>query len=185
MEKLIILFDLNNILEKCKNGDRKSQKALYDRYKSLLFTICRRYISQYDRAEDVFAEGMVKIFKHLKDYQGNGSFEGWMKRIIVNQCLMYLRKNDVLHQASDLEFVFLAQQPKHDEKIDAQLVHKAIQELPPGYRTVLNLYIIEGYKHREIAELIGISINTSKSQLILAKKKLKEILHTKYGINAA
>lgn len=158
---------------------------LYSRYKSTLFGICRRYIAKYEVAEDVFIESMVKIFQKIDDFKGEGSFEGWMKRIVVNECLMHLRKKDILQHHTDLEFVHLAELPKMAEKMDDQLIKKAIEQLPDGYRTVLNLYVIEGYKHREIAELLDISINTSKSQLILAKKRLREFLKKNLDINAA
>ena len=179
------MTDLQHIIEKCRQKDRNAQKALYEAYKAVLFGICRRYVKRYEVAEDIFTDGMVKIFQKINDFNGNGSFEGWMKRIMVNECLMHLRKNDVLKNNIDLEFVHIADHPKIDSQIDNQLILKAIEELPDGYRTVLNLYIIEGYKHREIAELLGISINTSKSQLILARKKLRDILKKTLDINAA
>lgn len=130
-------------------------------------------------------EGMVKIFTKIENFKGEGSFEGWMKRVMINECLMHLRKKDVLTNHRDLEFVHLSESPDIAEKMDDKLIKLAIEQLPDGYRTVLNLYIVEGYKHREIAELLEISINTSKSQLILAKKRLKEILKKNLDINAA
>jgi RNA polymerase sigma-70 factor (ECF subfamily) len=179
------LINLSHIIEKCRQDDRNAQKALYEAYKTILFGICRRYVKRYEVAEDIFTDGMVKIFKKIKDFKGDGSFEGWMKRIMVNECLMYLRKNDILKNNIDLEFVHIAEHPRIESQIDNQLILKAIEELPDGYRTVLNLYIIEGYKHREIAEFLQISINTSKSQLILARKKLRDILKKNLDINAA
>jgi RNA polymerase sigma-70 factor (ECF subfamily) len=179
------LTDLSHIINQCLKGDRIAQKELFNRYKGILFGICRRYIKRYDVAEDIFTDGMVKIYSKMVDFNGDGSFEGWMKRIMVNECLMYLRKKDVLAHNIDLEFVHIAEFPNVEAKLDNELIHDAIKELPDGYRTVLNLYIVEGYKHREIAELLGISINTSKSQLILARKKLQLILKKKLDINAA
>lgn len=179
------MTDLSHIIQQCKKGDRSYQKQLYEAYKGILFGICRRYIKRYEVAEDVFTDGMVKIFDKINAFKGEGSFEGWMKRIMVNECLMHLRKKDVLSNNVDLEFVHLAELPNIEAQMDDRLIKDAIQELPDGYRTVLNLYIIEGYKHREIADLLGISINTSKSQLILARKKLKTILKKNLDINAA
>ncbi len=179
------MIDLKQIIHSCKQGNRSAQRELYETYKSILFGICRRYINQYQVAEDIFTDGMVKIFEKIDSFKGEGSFEGWMKRIMINECLMHLRKNDVLSNHSDLEFVHIAEFPNFEDQMDDKLIKEAIKELPDGYRTVLNLYIIEGYKHREIAELLEISINTSKSQLILAKKRLREILKKNLDINAA
>ena len=179
------MTDLRHIVEKCKAGDRGAQQQLYQNYKSILFGICRRYINRYDIAEDVFTDAMVKIFTKIEEFNHEGSFEGWMKRITVNECLMHLRKKDVLAYSSDLEYVHLTDNFSIEGKIDSDMILEAISELPDGYRTVFNLYVIEGYKHREIAEILDISINTSKSQLILAKKKLQLILKKNLDINAA
>ena len=161
------------------DGDRKMQKWLYDHYAPLFFAICRRYVRNYEDAEDILVEGMFKIFMNVNQYKFKGSFEGWMRRIIVNECLMHLRKNTNFNFVFDLSKIDLASQMN----IESELYYKdlliALDHLPPGYRTVFNLYVIEGYKHREIAELLGISINTSKSQLIQAKKRMKQILKKK------
>jgi len=121
-----------------------------------------------------------KIFTKIDQYKNQGSFEGWMKRIVINESLMHLRKHNNLNLHVDVE---KAPQIKEDAVILNELylddMLEMLEELPNGYRTVFNLYVIEGYKHREIAELLGISINTSKSQLILAKKKFKELYKKK------
>lgn len=136
-----------------------------------------------EEAEDVLVESFYQIFTKLNTYKGEGSFEGWMKRIVINKALMELRKNNVLNLSVELNSI---KEPSQSEEVIDNLLYDELltmlNELPPGYKTVFNLYVLEGYKHREIAELLGISINTSKSQLILAKKKMREIYKKKQVI---
>ncbi len=142
--------------------------------------ICRRYISQLQDAEDVMMEGFLKIFLNLNQFDHRGSFEGWMKRIMINEALMWLRKRKLLLIELDEKILPLeeTQDNRHWELTESDII-PILDQLPEGYRTVFNLYVIEEYKHREIAELMGISINTSKSQLILAKKRMKHLLEQK------
>lgn len=177
-------FD-ENILTLLKAQDPPTQEKVYQQYKGILFGIVRRYISDFSEAEDVFVEAFYKIFTKIKDYHGNGSFEGWMKRIMINESLMHLRKKNVLTHAAELTVVKKGYNQNIEERIDHELIVKALQKLPSGYRTIFNLYVIEGYKHREIAEMLGISINTSKSQLIWAKKKLRNIIESQLGIKSS
>jgi len=165
------------LIRKCGLKDRKAQKLLYDKYAPLLFAICRRYIRQKEDAEDVLLESFYKIFSHISNFKGQGSFEGWMKRIAINQSLMFLRKKHNLHLSiASVAHVLYDNDFDAEELLFEKDILIVLDQLPPGYRTVFNLYVIEGYKHREIAEELGISINTSKSQLIQAKKKLAELL---------
>lgn len=141
--------------------------------------VVRRYITRLDEAEDAMVEGFFKVFDKLDSFQDQGSFEGWVRRIMVNEALMKLRKKHALKQASEIEDVnpvFFSQDAKASDELARQDILSLLDQLPTGYRTVFNLYVIEGYKHREIAEILGISINTSKSQLIVAKKRLREAL---------
>jgi len=165
-----------DLIKGCLNGERQTQQILYEKYSGVLFGICRRYLKRYEDAEDVLLETFYKIFSNIRKYSGTGSFEGWMKRIAINESLMFLRKKNNLHLTIDS----IAIQPVHhdltEEKLYEKDLLKLLDHLPPGYRTVFNLYVIEGYKHREIAELLGISINTSKSQLIQAKNKLRDLV---------
>ena len=167
------------LIKDCIKHDRKAQKMLYDKYSHLLMGICFRYLHSRQAAEDVLQEVFVKIFKSIGQYEGKGSFEGWLKRITVNTAISYIRKNQ-----------------KHDYQLDIQDVHetdfegfsfkdsdftreelfKVVQSLPTGYRTIFNLYAIEGYKHREIAEMLEVDINTSKSQFSRARKILQDKL---------
>jgi RNA polymerase sigma-70 factor (ECF subfamily) len=134
-------------------------------------------------AEDALVMSFYKIFSKISQFKGEGSFEGWMKRIVVNECLMKIRKSSNLNLHVDIDQAYDVSDPEH---IVSDLNYKELlvllDDLPNGYRTVFNLYVIEGYKHREIAEILGISINTSKSQLILAKKKMRELFKKKHNI---
>lgn len=164
-----------DLIRGCVNGDRLAQKTLYDQYSGVLFGICRRYLRRTEDAEDVLLDTFYKIFANIKKYSGTGSFEGWMKRIAINQSLMFLRKRKTLHLTIET-----VNQPIHHDLTEEHLYEKdllkLLDHLPAGYRTVFNLYVVEGYKHREIAEILGISINTSKSQLIQAKNKLRMLI---------
>ena len=173
-----------NIIDRCKRQDRAAQKALYDKYAPLFFSICLRYVKDRTRAEDLMVESFFRIFSKIDQFKGEGSFEGWMKRIVINESLMHLRKQNNLSLHVDIEKAY---EVKEDPTVIADINYNEIldllNELPNGYRTVFNLYVIEGYKHREIAEQLGISINTSKSQLILAKKRLRELYKKKHYTN--
>jgi len=171
-----------HIIEGCQRGDRKAQNDLYRMYAPLMMSICRRYLRHMEVAEDVMVHAFYKILTKVGSFNGNGSFEGWMKRIMVNECLMEIRRSKT--QFFTVEIENGIQHPKVD--FEDHLVYEELigllDELPTGYRTVFNLYVIEGYKHREIAEQLGISINTSKSQLILARKKLQQLIKKKSEI---
>jgi len=172
-------LNLEKNIKLCKKGDRKAQKKLYEYFSSLLLGICKRYLKNQADAEDVFLKGMFKIFDNLHKFKGEGSFEGWVKRIMVNECLMHIRKYKKLNLVMELSQVDNAQPPIVFDQLAVEEIKEIILELPEGYRTVFNLYVVEGYKHREIADMLGVSINTSKSQLILARKKLREYIKKK------
>ena len=170
---------LPDIIQKCKSQDRTGQKDLFEMYKDILFPICLRYVKNEEEAEDVFIEGFYKIFSKIEDFKSEGSFEGWMKKIMVNESLMFLRKKNRLRLMVELNDIDVPDVPESDDTIDFEEFLNILQELPDGYRTVFNLYVIEGFKHREIAEILGISLNTSKSQLSLAKKRIADLLKKK------
>lgn len=170
---------LSHIVESCRKGDRKAQKKLYDDYAPLFMSIAMRYMKQVDAAEDVLVTAFFKIFDNIEKYKGEGSFEGWMKRILVNEALMAIRKKKSFHLTVELNNVEIPNNHDVISELQYQDIIALLDELPPGYRTIFNLYVIEGYKHREIAELLDISINTSKSQLILAKKKFRDLIKKK------
>jgi RNA polymerase sigma factor (sigma-70 family) len=164
------------LLRGCQNGEPKAQKALYDRYASRMLAVCVRYVGDRNEAEHVMIGGMVKVFEKVAQFQEAGSFEGWIRRIMVNESLMYIRKNKALSLAVDIEGV--NEEPNYESTagLHADELMQLIEELPVGYRTVFNLYAIEGYKHEEIGEMLGISEGTSKSQLNRARKLLQQRL---------
>lgn len=154
-----------------------AQKAIYDKYAGLMLSVCFRYVKDKAEAEHVMVGGMVKVFKNVSQFKEEGSFEGWVRRIMVNESLMYLRKNKNMSLSADIDEV--REEPAYDElaeSLEANELLSLIQELPIGYRTVFNLYAIEGYKHEEIGEMLGISEGTSKSQLNRARKLLQKRL---------
>jgi RNA polymerase sigma factor (sigma-70 family) len=170
----------SELIHRCRQQDARAQKLLYDRFAAKMLGVCRRYLPFREDAEDVLVEAMFKVFDNIEAYSGAGSFEGWIRRIVVNEALMFLRKKKLL--TVDAEQIDLANRLDHSEPLSiehelaAQDIIRLLEKLPTGYRTVFNLFVIEGYKHIEIADMLGISINTSKSQLILAKDRLRQEL---------
>ena len=139
------------IIQACIKNDRLAQKSLYESYSPVLFAIIKRYIKDVHISEDILIDSFMKIFDHLKKFEGKGSFEGWMKRIAVNQCLMHLRKNNVFHLTIESDNIVLPFETQIEEDIDFKTLLKVLDLLPVGYRTVFNLYVVEGYKHKDIA----------------------------------
>ncbi len=164
------------LIEACKRKDRKGQKLLYDRYSPKMFGVCKRYARSREDAEDVLLEGFFKVFKNIEQFKGAGSFEGWIRRIMVNESLMFLRKKHNFQLTVEVSNIEIKTEVNAEQDLIAEDILNMLDKLPTGYRTVFNLYVLEGYKHREIADILGISINTSKSQLILAKKRMQAML---------
>ena len=164
------------LIKGCIKGESLAQRTLYEKYAPILFGTVRRYIRQAEDAEDVFVEGLCKIYAKMSTFRSDGSFEGWMRRIMVNESLMFLRKRHNFHLTREISEVHVADDFDIENVIFANEILALTDQLPDGYRTVFNMYVVEGYKHREIAEELGISINTSKSQLILAKKRMRELV---------
>lgn len=173
-------FDLE-LIESCIKGNRMSQKVLYDRLAPRMFPVCIRYIGDRTLAEDVLQDGFVTLFTHLKDYKGEGSFEGWARKIFVTTALMNLRKKDALKMSDELEAArgMKAETASQIQNVGYKELMKLVMTLPPGFRTVFNMYAIEGYSHKEISEMLGISETTSRTQLSRARiwlqNKIKEI----------
>ena len=168
----------------CLKNDRASQKALYEQFYSRMLGVCLRYSKDRDEAKDILHEGFLKVFNSLKTFNGTGSFEGWIRRIMVNTAIDHLRKNKqnyliVSTVYANEKAAGIAEEVNEDElaiNIDKEEILRAVQELTPAYRTVFNLFVIEEYTHREIAELLDISEGTSKSNLSKAKFNLKKNL---------
>jgi len=164
------------IIQGCKQDDPKAHRAFYDRFAPKMFGVCKRYIKSREDAEDLLIEGLFKAIDHIHTFQGEGSFEGWVRRIVVNECLMFLRKKHNFKLMVEISNIEIKSHISVVDQLAAQDIISLLDKLPTGYRTVFNLYVLEGYKHREIGEILGISINTSKSQLILAKKRLQSMI---------
>ena len=174
------LFE-SELIRSCIEGDRKSQKALYDRLAPRMFPVCIRYIGDRDQAADVLQDGFITLFTKLDTYKGDGSFEGWARRIFVTTALMSLRKKDALKMSDELDTArgMKAETVSQTQHIGYKELMRLVTSLPPGFRTVFNMYSIEGYSHKEIADMLGISETTSRTQLSRARiwlqKKIKEI----------
>lgn len=167
-------MDLHLIIQACKKNDSKAQRLLYEKYDSRFFAVCKRYFVNIHEAEDALVKGFLKIFQNINSYTNEGNFEGWMHRIIVNECLMEVRKKKAIFLNIDDHSKHVANDEQEISE-DGSLM-RLLNMLPEGCRIVFILYVIEGYKHKEIAEQLGISEGTSKSQLNLAKSKLKDLL---------
>lgn len=168
------------LVKKCLKGDGQAQRALFDRFSPLMLGVAMRYIKDQERAEDVLQDGFIKVFKSLKKFENKGSLEGWIRRIIVNTALDQLRKNKK-HQGNielDDSYFELVQNSEVEAKMQADVLLDLVQQLPEGYRIVFNLFAIEGYSHKEIADKLSISENTSKSQYSRAKAVLRRTLET-------
>ncbi len=167
----------SSIITECIDRQPKAQKKLFEILAPKMYAICVRYAKDSDDAKDLIQDGFIRLFKNLDKFENRGSFEGWAKRIFINTCIEYYRKQ----QKEQLK-VEIENTPEFSIDSNALSILKAadlmliIQKLPMGYRTVFNLFAIEGYSHEEIAAQLGISINTSKSQLFKARQHLQEII---------
>ena len=171
-------MNLQKAIQAAKKGEPTAQKYLYNHYKISLFSICLRYGRDRLESEDILQEGFINIFKDLHQFTEKGNLEGWMKRVMVNTALRYIRKwkKDWNHlDSNDFESVFQAEADVF-HKLGLEELTRMIQQLPKGYRIVFNLYVIEGYSHKEIAEILGVSTNTTKTQLFKAKAALRKQL---------
>lgn len=164
------------LIAACSKQDRRAQKLLYERFAPTMYGVCKRYMKSPEDAEDVLVSAFFKVLTHIGQYKHSGSFEGWIRRIVINESLMALRRKHNFNMSVEIQDYHSTTNMTVEEELAAQDILNLLEQLPTGYRTIFNLYVVEGYKHREIAEMLGISINTSKSQLILAKKRLQAIL---------
>ena len=168
------------LIEGCVNGNAKAQRHLYDKYVRKMLGVCLRYAHNEEEANDILQDGFVKVFEKLGSYKGSGSLEGWVRRIFVNTAIDNHRKTKVLRYNVDIDDVSyqLAAQGYILETLAARDLMKVIDKLPIGYKMVFNMYAIEGYSHKEIAEQLNISVNTSKSQYSRAKTYIRKLLET-------
>jgi len=184
----------NNLIARCKKGDRQAQQIIYEKYSPIMLAICIRYVKDRMLAEDIMQESFMTIFEKVGQFKDLGSFEGWMKKIMVNASLKSIQQSskNKFFDIDEINNVNLSNLQTDDFEIDINYndpksvientafsqaeILEVISTLPDGFRIVFNLYAIEGYKHKEIAESLGISISTSKTQLIRARKHLQDKL---------
>lgn len=172
------------LVEGCKDQRRASQQEVFSKMYGILFGICMRYADNADEAEDILQMGFIKVFKGIENYKGDGSFEGWIKRIVVNMAIDNYRRKKVKPVITDSELIDRSSDKLGDEEEEDSVYNQvpiaevmdAVQQLSPAYRTIFNLYVMEGYNHNEIAEMLEISVGTSKSNLSKARQNLRKML---------
>ena len=161
-------------------GDRLAQKLFFEQFKHKMFALCLRYANSREDAEDMLQEGFVKVFRDLHQYTGSGNLEGWVRKVLVNTALQHLQKQKRMLLTTELDGQeFPDETPIYPtDEPPAKNMIRILQQLPPGFRTIFNLHVLEGYSHPEIAEILGISIGTSKSQLLRAKAHFRKLLES-------
>lgn len=173
--------NLESLIEGCRKHDPKAQKGLYELLAPSMLAVCRRYMRDGELAKDVLQDGFVTLFDKVSTYKGEGSFEGWARKIFVNTALMQLRRNDALKYSDNIEDSQAMQMVQSNTlaQIGADEILKLVNEMPSGFRAVFNLYVIEGYSHDEIAEMLSITEGGSRSQLSRARAWLQNKIKTK------
>jgi RNA polymerase sigma-70 factor (ECF subfamily) len=171
------LSDEKQLIAGCKEGKAWAQKEIFERYASVMLSVCVRYVTDRETAKDLLQEGFIKLYTKIDTYSGAGSFEGWIRRIFVTTALEYLRQKNALNQSVNIEDysnLIADTEPTILEKISANDLMECIAGLPDGYRTVFNLYAIEGYTHAEIGDMLAINESTSRSQFMRARNILQK-----------
>jgi RNA polymerase sigma factor (sigma-70 family) len=180
----IFLKHPNKLIQGCIDGDRHSQTQLYELFASTMFVVCLRYSANREEAEEILQEGFLKVFEFIHQFRFEGSFEGWMRKIMVNCALQKYRNKQQLYALVNIEVTNFDH--LYNDEIITQLSTKEllgmVQALPPACRMVFNLYVFEGMKHREIAEYLGVSEGTSKSNLFDARRILQRIVNNSFKI---
>lgn len=170
----------SDLIQGCISQNRQMQEQLYQKYSPKMYAVCLRYAASTDDAKDLLQEGFIKIFKNLAKYRGDGSFEGWIRRIFVNTCIEHFRKKATLYNVSEIQETNVEDKEWNVlDRLAEQDILKMIQDLSPGYRTVFNMHVVEGYSHKEIGEILGINEGTSKSQLARAKVVLQKMVENR------
>ena len=165
----------SDLIKGCISGDRRMQELLYKKFSPKMYAICLRYAGNSDDAQDLLQEGFIKVFKNLEKFRSEGSFEGWMRRVFVNTSIEHFRRKVNLNSITENEEKGIEDSTWNvlDSLAEKDII-QLIQDLSPGYRTVFNLYVLEGYSHKEIGDILGINEGTSKSQLARAKMILQK-----------
>lgn len=166
----------SELIEACKNGSSKAQKQLYEQHSGKMFNVALRYVGNHHEAEDVLVSAFMKVFEHLHTFKGEGSFEGWIRRIVSNEALGLIRKRKKVFMEEIENADYKGKNNPASTALETNDLLALVKQLPDGYRTVFNMYAIEGFSHKEIAQKLDISENTSKSQLSRARALLKKWL---------
>jgi RNA polymerase sigma-70 factor (ECF subfamily) len=177
--------DEKTLIKACVKGNKKAQFVFYKKFYGKMMAVCQRYARNDEEAKDIFHEAMMKVFTNLPKYQFSGSLEGWIRRIMINTSIDWYRKNKntfgfVDDEEQQLEDTQIAIDDMVNSNFNVKDIMRAIQQLTPAYKAVFNLYVVEGYSHKEIAEMLQINIGTSKSNLAKAKQKLQKLLLHQY-----
>lgn len=167
------------IIDQCREGNQKAQFQLYKIYYKPMYSVCMRIVNQAAEAEDVMQEAFLSAFRNIESYKGEVSFGAWLKRIVINRSLDHLKKKRVKLEEINEKTTQIPDFQMELKEVNMEAVKNAIQQLPDGYRVVLSLYLIEGYDHEEISEILGISNSNSRTQFLRAKNKLRELLKNK------
>ncbi len=167
------------IIDQCRKGDPKAQFQLYKLYYRPMYSVSLRIVNDEMEAEDVMQESFLKAFKKIDTYKGEVSFGAWLKRIVINRSLDYLKKRKVKFEEISHKTTEVADYQMEIKEVNIETLKKAIQQLPDGYRVVLSLFLLEGYDHKEISQILGISNSNSRTQYLRAKNKLRELLKDK------
>lgn len=175
----------NEIIIKCLQGNPLAQRSLYERFAGKMYGVCLRYARDGAEAQDMLQDGFVRVFRYLEKYEGKGSFEGWIRRIVVNVALRHIEVSKIKYETSYENMPEVATQPSVLPALSAEEMLGYLRRLPKGYRTVFNLYALEDYSHAEIATELGIKESTSRSQLLKARLMLQEIILTENKINVS
>mgnify|MGYP006162446553 FL=1 len=171
--KIIKLYNEKLLIQKAIDNSREAQQHLFTKHSPKMLGICRQYVKDLQHAEDLLLSGFLKVFTNLSQFKHEGSFEGWIRRIMVNTCISHLRKKNLVVLADD-DFIFNDAATDSLENTSVEDIQNLIDKLPEGYKIVFNLFAIEGFKHSEIAVKLGVSESTSKTQLFRARKLLQE-----------
>ncbi|MFT3908646.1 MAG: RNA polymerase sigma factor [Ferruginibacter sp.] len=178
--ELLSMVYKDELVERCKRGDTLGYKALYQRYSKAMFNTCLRILNNETEAEDVLQESFIEAFKNLDGFEYRTSFGGWLKTICINRSINQLKKRKIdwvdIEKISDNHNGHEVDIDENEITLKVESVKKAIMKLPDGYRTVLNLYLLEGYDHEEIADILNVAQSTTRSQFIRAKQKLLQLL---------
>jgi|TARA_B110000037_G_scaffold47465_1_gene58127 RNA polymerase sigma-70 factor (ECF subfamily) len=174
---------LEELILNCKNQDLKAQEELYKKFSGILFSVCLKYSPNYHEAEDNLQDAFITIFNRIEQFKGKGSFEGWMKRVTVNTVLQKYRKQRVFNLSNEEQLEEEAVIEIEDNAVPLDFLLKIVQELPDRYRLVFTMYVLDDYAHKEISDIVGISVGTSKSNLARARGILKIKVEDYYKVN--